>query len=64
MLIAGHYVVVFNYDTILSTKETLDQAIRAAMLHSSQVHGGTYEIYKLDKPVKKGTLGETIKWEE
>ena len=63
MLVQGHFVLVFNLDTILSTHETLSDAVRAAVRHSSGANRGRYEIFKLNAPVRSGTMGDVIKWE-
>lgn len=64
MMIEGHFVVVYNMDTILSTHETASEAIRAVLQHVTRVPRGRFEIFKLGKPVKAGTLGDTIKWDD
>lgn len=64
MMIEGHFVLVYNLDNIISTHESLSEAVRAAMSRSNSVPRGRFEIFKLGKPVKAGTLGDSIKWDE
>jgi hypothetical protein len=64
MMVENHFVLVFNYDHILCTRETKQQCLLYAKQHSAGVSNGRYEIFKLGKPVAAGDMGDTIKWEK
>ena len=62
MLVKGTYIVVFNLDTIVAQTSKLEDAIQLAERHSVGTPRGLYHIFRLTPPLKKGQLGDRIKW--
>lgn len=62
MLTKGTFIVVFNHETIVAQADKLEQAIQRAEQHSVTTMRGVYTVYRLTPPLKKGQLGERIKW--
>lgn len=63
MLVEGHYILVFNYDTLLKTAEKKEDCMREAVRHSAGISRGHYEIFKLESAAKSGTVGDALRWE-